>query len=178
MITANDVHEFMEKMAAEVPEPVADVKPDPTATGTVGMGRKFLGALKGNPLMWGLGLFGIGSGAYAAYGAPDEYKKIEKQLAEAVPTVNTLYGRNPFTSVPQKDNSQYGRDAEEYGPIVAEMNEYKRQSAAANAKSAWAPKNTPIEDQKVKDPIDYTMVRQFQKANKTDTVPVQRYQRG
>ena len=101
-----------------------------------------------------------------------------KQLAEAVPTVNTLYGRNPFTSVPQKDNSQYGRDAEEYGPIVAEMNEYKRQSAAADAKNAWAPKSTPIEDQKVKDPIDYTMVRQFQKANKTDTVPVQRYQRG
>jgi hypothetical protein len=178
MITSNDVRVFMQKMAEAVPTPAADVKPDATATGAKGAGSMLWGAMKGNPLMWGLGLYGIGSQAIGAYGAPDEYKKIEQQLAAAVPGINTLYGRNPFTSVPQKDNSRYGKDLEEQGPIAAEMNEYNRQRAAADAKRAWAPKAVPVEDQKVKDPIDYTMVRKFQKEHKTDTVPVKRYQRG
>ena len=190
MITARDVHQFLQKKAEAPAEPI-DVRPEPGATGAPGrMGRLGGWALnKAKNNLVGTGFLGLqlyyGAGAIGdAWKQWDVNKETENQLAQYAQQINTLEKEHPFLKMMQPPKTDFQKDVDEHGYGEASFRHAERSEARAKA-NAFDEKQRSGGGgtaNRGSDPAgkDFTMTGQFQRAYNTKTVPVtaSRYQRG
>jgi hypothetical protein len=187
MITAYDVREFLQKQA--IAEPTVDVKPEPTATGSPGLlaraGTGLLNKVKANPInaaFTGYMLYGAGQQVGDAWKQWDVNKQTENELAQYAQQINTLDKEHPFLKMMKDPKTDFEKDMDEYGYANANFRHAEREEARAKANALDEKQRRGGGPPSGNDPKgkDLTMTGQFQRAYKTNTVPVtaSRYQRG
>ena len=177
MITAHDVNQFMQKYADGVLPDPTDVKPEPSATGTPGIGGRIGGYIKKNPInaaFMGYQVYGMGQAMKDRWSQYDVNEDTENQLAQYAQQINTLDKRNPFMDAHTPIKNDFQKDMDEYGFAEANFRHVDREGLKQKEQELTERKSDPA------DKKDYTMTGQFQRAYNTKTVPVtaSRYQRG